>query len=191
MKAIKIIALILAVLLVLFAARYCLYDVYYRLSYRDLIEKYSTEYEIDEYLMMAMIHTESNFKKGAESSAGAKGLMQLTESTAKWIAKSMGDTDFKVDDLYDPETNIKMGAWYFDNLRTEFGTTELVLAAYNAGRGHVNEWLDDSVISQDGKDYDKVPFPETRKYIRKVLNDEKMYKLLYSGKGFAAQLIQG
>jgi len=179
MKIIRNIMILLVVVIAFFAVRYYVYNVTYKVAYKDIIEKYASEYNIDEYLLMAIINTESNFNKDAVSKAGAKGLMQITDTTAKSIAKSMGDTDFKVDDLFDPETSIKMGAWYFDNLRTRFGSNELVLAAYNAGRGNVNTWLNASIISEDGKDYNNIPFSETKNYIKKVLKDEKIYKFLY------------
>lgn len=171
--------MLLAVLLVCFAARYILYEVSYPLQYRDIIEENSDEYDIDVYLMMAMIKTESGFDKEAVSPAGAKGLMQLTESTAIWVAEKMGDIDFKVEDLYKPETNIKMGSWYMNYLKEKFDTTELVLAAYNAGPGNVKQWLDDSTIAEDGADYDNIPFGETRNYIKKILHDVKIYEFLY------------
>ncbi len=179
MKIVKILSVLLAVLVVCFAARYILYEVLFPLQYKDIIDEYSSEYDIDAYLMMAMINTESDFDKEAVSPVGAKGLMQLTESTAKWIAEIVGDTDFVVDDLYDPETNIKMGSWYINYLKEKFDTTELVLAAYNAGPGNVNQWLNDSTISKDGKDYSNIPFEETRDYVKKILREEKIYQFLY------------
>ena len=179
MKLIKIVSILLTVVIIFLAARYVLYHVSYRLLYQETIEKYSSEYNIDEYLMMAIINSESSFNKNAVSSAGAKGLMQLTDSTAQSIAKSMGNKSFTVEDLYDPETNIKMGAWYLNNLKQEFSSTELVLAAYNAGRGNVAKWLGNSIISNDGKDYKNIPFAETKNYIASVLNKEKMYRFLY------------
>jgi soluble lytic murein transglycosylase len=179
MKAFRFIIIILVAVIAVFAIRYYLCNVTYRLSYREIIEKNAAEYNIDEYLLMAMIHTESNFKKDVQSHAGAKGLMQLTDSTAAWVAKEMNDTDFKIEDLYEPETNIRMGAWYFDNLRSKFGGTALVLAAYNAGRGNVSEWLNDAIISENGSDYANIPFSETRNYIKKVLREQKIYAFLY------------
>ena len=162
-----------------FAVRYYLYNVSYRLLYRDMIEKYSARYNLEEHFLMAVINAESRYDKDAVSSQGAVGLMQITKPTAEWIAKSMGDKSFTVDKLNDPETNIKMGAWYIDNLSKEFSSRELVLAAYNAGRGRVGDWLDRSIISKDGKDFEKIPYKETVKYIEKVLADEKMYDYLY------------
>jgi Soluble lytic murein transglycosylase and related regulatory proteins (some contain LysM/invasin domains) len=175
----KIIALII-ILLAAFAVREVLYNISFPINYKEYILKYSDEYNIDPYLMMAIINTESRFNKDAASHKGAIGLMQLTEPTAEWIAESMGDSDFNTSQLYDPETNIKMGGWYINNLRDQFGTMELVLAAYNAGRGNVANWISNSVISEDGTDCANIPYKETEQYIRKVMNNREVYKLLYN-----------
>jgi soluble lytic murein transglycosylase len=128
---------------------------------------------------MSVINAESRYDKDAVSSQGAVGLMQITTPTAEWIAKSMGEKNFSADKLHDPETNIRMGVWYFNYLGKKFPAKELVLAAYNAGPGNVNDWLDQSIISKDGKDYEKIPFKETGNYVKKVISEEKMYDFLY------------
>jgi soluble lytic murein transglycosylase len=179
MKLRRFITVLLILILLVLSARYVLMNVRYRLEYRGLIQKYAEEYKVDPYLVMSVINAESRFDEDAVSPKGAVGLMQITEPTAEWIAKSMGDKDFVIDDLYDPETNIRMGIWYIDNLRKEFGITELVLAAYNAGRGHVNEWLDTDIISREAVDVSRIPFGETENYVKKVMADVRIYKLLY------------
>jgi soluble lytic murein transglycosylase len=176
-RLISIFAVLLLVLLGFFSVQYVHYR--YPLEYKELIAQYSAEYGVDEYLVMSMINAESRYKENAASSQGALGLMQITEPTAAWIAKTMGDKDFDVEELYDPETNIKMGTWYIGNLKKAFGDDELALAAYNAGRGNVSAWLQDPEISPDGTSLDKIPFKETEKYIKKVIEDIKIYKLLY------------
>lgn len=179
MKLKRLIPLILLLMLAVISIRYFLYNIQYRLQYRDIIAKYSEEYNVDAYLIMSIINTESRFDKDAVSQKGAIGLMQITKPTAEWIAKAMKIKNFNADDLYDPETNIKMGTWYISNLREEFSTTELVLAAYNAGRGNVNDWINNATISDDGIDLGNIPYNETVNYVKKVLVDEKIYKMLY------------
>lgn len=179
MKLIKAVLAVLVLVLGFFAVRYYLYNMAYPLKYGETITKYAAMYHIDEHLVMSIVNAESRYDKDAVSSQGAAGLMQITKSTAEWIAKSMGDKSFTVDKLRDPETNIRMGCWYFDYLSKKFAATELVLAAYNAGPGNVNDWLDKSIISKDGTDYEKMPFKETGKYVKKVIADEKMYEFLY------------
>ncbi|MEQ8155535.1 MAG: lytic transglycosylase domain-containing protein [Clostridiaceae bacterium] len=179
MKLKKILLTLLVLLTVFFGIKEVVTNVTHRLLYKEYIIKYSKEYGLDPYLVMAVINTESKFKKDAVSTKGAVGLMQLTESTAEWIAESSGDEDFKTRDLYNPETNIKMGCWYLNNLSEEFDTTELVLAAYNAGRGNVAKWLSNSDISKDGQNLHNIPYGETDKYIKKVMVNREIYKLLY------------
>ena len=73
-----------------------------------------------------------------------------------------------------------MGCWYLDNLRDEFNNMDLVIAAYNAGRGNVNEWLKNIDYSSDGKTLNYIPFPETRAYVDKVNSYYNIYKFLYA-----------
>ncbi|WP_324825224.1 lytic transglycosylase domain-containing protein [Sinanaerobacter sp. ZZT-01] len=175
----KFVIFFIILLFAAFAVKTAINHVY-PVGYEEYILKYSREYDIDPYLLTAIIKVESKFDKNATSHKGAIGLMQLMEPTAFWIAESMGDENFAVDNLYDPETNIKMGAWYVNNIRREFKYTELVLAAYNAGRGNVASWIDDSLIARDGTDYSGIPYNETRKYVEKVLSNQDIYRILYN-----------
>lgn len=155
----------------------------YPLDYFEYIQKYSEQYKLDPHLVAAVIRTESNFKVEARSHKDAHGLMQITEGTALWIAEQMKLTYFEVNDLYTPETNIRMGCWYLDNLRQEFkGDFDLMLAAYNAGRGNVNTWLRDERYSKDGEKLQYIPFKETDKYIKKVKVSYNIYKYIYPKK---------
>jgi soluble lytic murein transglycosylase len=82
--------------------------------------------------------------------------------------------------LNDPEFNIRIGCWYLNNLNTEFKyNTEVVLAAYNGGRGNVQKWLKSSEHSSDGKTLKYIPFKETDKYVKKVRVNYRIYKYLY------------
>ena len=81
----------------------------YPLKYEEMVEKYSKEYNLDFYLVMAIIKTESSFRASAVSEKGAKGLMQITDNTAKYIAKELKESDFEI---FSPETNIKFGCYY-------------------------------------------------------------------------------
>lgn len=152
----------------------------YPLKYENYIRAYSKEYNVDPMLVAAVIRAESNYKAEAKSSKDAYGLMQITPETAKWSAEKMKLENFKVEDLYKPETNIKIGCWYLDNLNAEFGgNTDLVLAAYNGGRGNVRKWLKESDHSKDGVNLHYIPFPETDKYVKKVKVNYNIYKYLY------------
>lgn len=155
--------------------------VFFPYKYSNYITKYSEKYELDPYLVAAVIKTESNFDEGAKSNKNAYGLMQITPDTAEWAAEKMDIKNFNIKMLKDPEFNISMGCWYLNNLREEFnGDIELVLAAYNGGRGNVQKWLKSSDHSSDGKNLHYIPFKETDKYVKKVKVNYSVYKYLYN-----------
>lgn len=153
---------------------------FFPLKYSEHIFEYSQQYDLDPYLVAAVIKTESNFEEKAKSNKNAYGLMQITGDTAEWAAEKM-DIAYPGDSmLYDPEFNIRMGCWYLDDLRREFnGNMELVLAAYNGGRGNVQKWLNNEENSADGKNLHYIPFKETDKYVKKVKVNYSVYKYLY------------
>ncbi|WP_051931382.1 lytic transglycosylase domain-containing protein [Clostridium sp. KNHs214] len=152
----------------------------YPYKHKEYIERYATENGLDPMLIAAIIKTESNFNDRAKSNKDAYGLMQLTPETAKWISEKMQIGNFNEQMLYEPETNIKMGCWYVKNLQKEFKDMDLVLAAYNAGRGRVSKWLKDPEHSKDGKNLHYIPFKETDKYVKKVEVSYNIYKALYN-----------
>lgn len=152
----------------------------YPFPYRQTISHYSAAYGVDMYLLVAVMKAESNFNKHAVSATGARGLMQIMPDTGRWIAAKMGSSGFDPDQLFEPDTSIRLGAWYIADLTQEFaGDTVLVLAAYNGGRGNVEEWLAQNKLSGGLSSIDQLPFPETRSFIRKVLYYEKVYRYLY------------
>ena len=178
MKAIKnIIILVIIAVIILNASNVA--KIFFPFNYSAYIIKYSEMYNLDPVMVSAVIKTESNFKTDAKSRKDAYGLMQITPDTAKWAAEKMNIKNFSLDMLLDPETNIKMGCWYLSNLKSEFSETDLVLAAYNAGRGNVQNWLKDPNHSSDGKSLYYIPFAETDKYVKKVNLYYKIYKFLY------------
>lgn len=155
---------------------------FYPYNYSEYIELYSKQRNEDPLLIAAIIKAESNYNVNAKSNKNAYGLMQLTPETAEWIAEKIGIENFSLDMLYDPEINISMGCWYVQDLYNEFKDTNLVLAAYNAGRGRVGKWLKNPRHSRDGKNLHYIPFKETDKYVKKVRVNFNIYKSLYGSK---------
>lgn len=152
----------------------------YPFPYQELIFSYAFQEDLEPFLLAAVIKTESNFQSMVRSRKGALGLMQIMPETGHWVAQETGEPPLLPDDLLDPETNIRLGARYLAYLHGEFGgNSVLALAAYNAGKGNVTRWLDQS--RWDGKlsTLDQVPFPETRHYVRKVLFTQRVYQFLY------------
>lgn len=157
------------------------FKMLYPVRYEDSINRYSKEYNVDPYLVMSIIKAESNFKSDAVSSKDATGLMQITKETAEWIAQKLEIEEFDYEnDILNPEININMGSYYINYLKDMYdGRVDCALAAYNAGFRNVDEWLKTSEYSKDGQNLDSIPFPETDRYVDKVKNNYKMYKLLY------------
>ncbi|NMM64421.1 lytic transglycosylase domain-containing protein [Clostridium sp. P21] len=180
MKGIKRALAFIALIILLMNAKNIV-KYFYPLKYAESIVKYSYKYDLDPYLVAAVIKTESNFNKNAKSNRNAYGLMQITPDTAEWAAEKMNVKNFKTDMLNDSDFNIKMGCWYLDNLKDEFdNNVDLVLAAYNGGRGNVQKWLKSAEHSSDGKKLQYIPFKETDKYVKKVKVNYNVYKCLYS-----------
>ena len=132
-----------------------------------IIAESAARAEISPSLLEAVILTESKFNEKAISHVGAVGMMQLMPDTAQWISEESG---LPADHLDWPEENIPLGAWYLDYLLTEYHNNEvLALAAYNAGRGNVDSWMKDYQWKEDFSDMDKIPFPETREFVKTVV----------------------
>ena len=144
----------------------------YPTKYSEYVEKYAEENGIDKYLVYAIIKAESNFDSNVTSSADARGLMQLMEETAIERSNVIDNEDVQTYDLYDPETNIKLGTSYFAYLL-------VAIIAYNAGLGNVEQWIKDGIIKADGSDIENIPYKETENYVRKILRDYQMYLNLY------------
>lgn len=153
---------------------------FYKTDYKEYVEKYAKEYNVDSLLVYSIIKAESNFKEGAISNKGACGLMQLMDNTAKEIAENTVMEYESGTTLYNPEKNIKLGIIYFSNLMSIYKNENLALAAYNAGSGNVNKWIETGVLKADGSDIENIPYLETNTYVRKILRNYKIYKKLYN-----------
>ena len=140
------------------------------LRHEDVIREQSQEKEIDAALIAAVIYSESKFDDRT-SSAGARGLMQITPAAARDIERHSGGTTFELRDLSDPEINIRYGSYLLRELLDRYdGDVVAALAAYNAGPGNVDRW-GGSDLSVEG-----IPFPETRAYVEEVLDKQQAYR---------------
>lgn len=181
---IKTLIFISVVALILFNSKW-IFKTVYPIHYADLIDKYAEVYQVDAYLVAAIIRNESKFNPNALSRKEAKGLMQIAPITGEWASEKLGIINYREELLYEPELNIQIGTWYLNVLHKEFqGRLELMVAAYNAGNGNVSKWLANPEFSSDGKVLEVIPFPETRGYSKKVLRDYMIYQKLYQeGRG--------
>lgn len=151
---------------------------YFPVRHMGIINKYSERYNLEPAFVCAVINAESRFNEKAVSGAGASGLMQLMEDTANWIAPMAGLDDFDYGQIFDPETNIRLGCFYLNMYHERFGTLDNALCAYNAGGGSVEGWLNNPEYSSDGITLDVIPYPETRRYVENVNNYTKIYRII-------------
>jgi soluble lytic murein transglycosylase len=145
--------------------------LWYPLRYETIVRGHADNYKLEPALLAAVIEQESKFHADAKSPTGALGLMQLQPDTAKGIALRTGGHKFVVSDLYNPEINIRYGAWYLRHLLDKYGDEQTALAAYNAGQANVNEWID------QGKG---IAFAETRHYVSRVERLKDIYRRAYA-----------
>ncbi len=149
------------------------------LAHEDIIRQQADEKKLDPSLLAAVIYTESRFRDQT-SHAGARGLMQITPQTARYIAHLSGGTQFEQGDLATPQINISYGAYYLRYLLRRYGeNTVLALAAYNGGEGNVDRWITEASIAERAFLIDQIPFAETREYVGKVLDARASYREKY------------
>ena len=144
---------------------------WYPLRYGEIVRGHARNYHLDPALLAAVIYQESKFKANARSDRGAVGLMQLLPGTAKGIASRTGGSRFRVSDLYEPEINVRYGAWYLRHLIDKYGSERTALAAYNAGQANVDSWRARGV---------SVQFAETRHFVDRVEDLKSIYRHAYS-----------
>ena len=122
----------------------------------DIILNESKKYGYDWELILAIIKTESEFDSRAVSSKGARGLMQVLPSTARWVSSQLGFKYQGLSSLYDPEYNIKLGTHYLHMMHQKFGNIEEAIAAYNRGPRGLRQYI-----------YENKKFPS--RYLEKVM----------------------
>ncbi|MBK9153012.1 MAG: transglycosylase SLT domain-containing protein [Chloracidobacterium sp.] len=143
--------------------------------------KHAKKQRVDPRFMLAVMKQESSFRPSAKSPAGARGLVQLVFDTAIKYKDEAGYPDLEPDDLYDPETNIAIGALYIRRIKDEFGGLyEAVAASYNAGEDNAARWLNRTKPRDPGVFAAEVGFAETKNYVFKVMNNYRVYRELYT-----------
>jgi len=143
------------------------------LRHEDVIRQQAAEKGVDAALIAAVIYSESRFRDQT-SSAGARGLMQITPESAKEIERLSGGTTFTLDDLSDPELNIRYGTFFLHELLARYDGDEVAaLAAYNAGPANADKWGGSELSLND------IGFEETRAYVEEVLRKQREYRDTY------------
>ena len=152
----------------------------YPYSFKEYVDKYSSQFGVDPLFILAVMREESRFNPDAGSHAGALGLMQVMPATGKDIANALGVKDFSNAMLYDPQTSIKMGAYYLARQLESFDQSKYyACGAYNGGPGAMNRWISTFGDRDIDEFIEHITYEETRNYVKKVMGSYYFYKMLY------------
>ena len=154
--------------------------VAFPLPYLDLIRREAMEWGVDPIILAAIIRQESAFKADIVSRAGAIGLMQVMPPTGAQLARVHGPSDFQEAHLASPEVSLHLGAAYFVEMSARYdGVLPLILSAYNAGPTRATRWKQYPEISDLLRFTERIPFVETRGYVKNVRRNLGIYGVLY------------
>ncbi len=134
---------------------------------------------LDPILIASLIRQESSYNPRAVSPVGALGLMQLMPDVGRNLAKAAGIADWTNEKLFDPAINIRLGTRHLKDLVRSYPQIEKVLAAYNAGESRVVRWSTKRGASDPEMFTERIPFVETRDYVRLIVRNQEFYKELY------------
>jgi soluble lytic murein transglycosylase len=154
------------------------------MPFREELTPITKERDIDLAWVYGLIRQESRFIMDARSSVGASGLMQIMPATGRWIAKKMGNSDFRVEQLKERDTNLRFGTFYLKSVLDDLdGSPAMASAAYNAGPGRPRAWRATLTAPVETAIFaEMIPFSETRDYVKKVLSNATYYGVLMTGK---------
>jgi soluble lytic murein transglycosylase len=151
-------------------------------QYNRLISSVAAEHHLDPMLVKAIVWRESRFDPAKHGSAGERGLMQVSEKAAdEWAHENKID-NFRVEDLFDPKTNLEAGAWYLQRAWQHWDAQAeplpFALAEYNAGASRAQRWAGgEQAPPISGKDFLRnIDFPGTRKYVESIIQRYEFYK---------------
>ena len=153
--------------------------------FRDRLTAFARDRELDPAWVYGLIRQESRFQTEARSHAGAQGLMQIMPATGEWIARQLGLTGFRREQLHQIDTNLKFGTFYLRDVANRLGQSEVLASAgYNAGPGRPARWRQVLAGVVDGAAFAEIiPFTETRDYVKKVMWNTHWYASLLRGSG--------
>lgn len=161
-----------------------LLEVVFPFPHSDLVRARAGELELDPYLLAAIVRQESAFQADVVSAAGAVGLMQVMPATGGELARRVGPRRFRPAFLSVPELNVHLGTAYLaDLLRRYDGDVPLVLSAYNAGPTRANRWRRLPQAGDPLRFTERIPFRETRNYVKNVTRNRVLYRWLHGGAG--------
>ncbi len=164
-----------------------LWRMIYPATYLDLVTTWATEYSLDPLWLLALVRQESWFERYAVSTAEARGLTQVIPSTAQGIARSLGLTDFRQDDLFKPRLSLQFGAWYLaQQAKATNGNMLIALAGYNGGLMNALRWAGEQQAFDPDLFVENIAFSETQAYVRLVYQFYHVYAVLWGTAELAA-----
>jgi soluble lytic murein transglycosylase len=152
----------------------------YQFPYRELVEREARRHGLDPYLVAGLIRQESWFNPRAVSRAGAVGLMQVMPETGRGLARRVGMQGFEPGMLHRPETNVRLGTLFLADQLRRYRTRTEAFAAYNAGPGRVARWRAFPEYRDEDLFIERIPFEETREYVKRVRLNTHIYRMLYA-----------
>ena len=145
-------------------------------TYLSQVQSNAGRQELDPAIIFGLMRQESMLDQNAMSAVGARGLMQIMPETGQQIARKLNEPWQAENSLFNPDVNIKYGAFYYKQLLTRFdGHFALAMAAYNAGPNRVSKWLPNDKSVPADIWIETIPYKETRKYVMSVLS----YSIIY------------
>ncbi|MBA7558731.1 Cell division coordinator CpoB [subsurface metagenome] len=157
-----------------------LYYLYYPYGYKEAVQKYSSQYNLDPLFTLAVMRQESLFEPDAGSYAGAQGLMQIMPATGEGIARQIGISNYNTDLLLDPDINIRMGTFYLRQQLDNFSQNQFYcLGAYNGGPGKMSGWISERGDMDIDEFIESVSYEQSREYIKIVMGNYYFYQMLY------------
>ncbi len=152
----------------------------YPIHYQEEIILNAKEYNVDPYLILSIIQVETRFQPDKVSKKGAMGLMQLMPNTAAWIIEEGKFPEKFLQQTFEPSVNIELGTWYLSKLLSKYNhNLVMVIAAYNAGPGNVDKWIQDGIWDGSYEQVQNVPIGETRHYVQRVVHYFEQYQWIY------------
>jgi soluble lytic murein transglycosylase len=156
------------------------YELIFPLRFSDSLVADARAVSLDPALVAALIRQESNYMPKAQSSVGARGLMQVMPSIGRDLARAHGIGPWDPGLLDDPGVSLKLGTAHFATfLAQEGGNVPRGLAAYNAGPSRVTLWAAKHGTDDPEIFIERIPFSETRDYVRNILRNRDIYAALY------------
>jgi soluble lytic murein transglycosylase len=151
------------------------------IAFGPLVEAlHPSDASIDPEVVSAVMREESGYRPDVTSPAGARGLLQIMPETGRRLAVELGLEGFDPYHLYRPRTNIRLGAFYLDQLTRRFdGRLVASVASYNAGPNAVARWIAEQPGLEDDEWTEAIPYSQTRGYVKRVMRSVHVYRALY------------